>query len=281
MVEPIRLFTTCFFHHNCSFHVIDLKLDEQSKLELSESGVMLIIIGLSKPIYSSTWHAVTRKVSGTVSVDSGSYAVFVAKSFSIRQILKRGYHLALPSTELELTLSIADLPGSNEMYKVPDKSLQELREKVLGSPMGMAHSGHEVVTLNWPGMGRIQHPTRGDKCQHAQCFDLEEVLEACFSKYDGQLPVDCNTLYCPVCGNMIDIHSLKIDGFFLSLLDKYASDGCVIMDGIDHALTKEDEAIQWKISPPGIGRLLGLLVKTVSVNICMVLSSLEYVYRIM
>jgi len=66
------------------------------------------------------------------------------------------------------------------------------------------------VSLRCPlGYCRIEHPARGQRCEHLQCFDVRFYLQFCHQQ---------RLWHCPVCNGPIPFHELIIDEYFNSIL---------------------------------------------------------------
>ncbi|KAH7725073.1 Pias4 protein [Aphelenchoides avenae] len=85
---------------------------------------------------------------------------------------------------------------------------------------------HVKVSLKYPSSGpRIEVPARSVNCKHLQCFDLATYLrERDRKELVGDSLTDKCSVYwnCPICSEPAELHQLRVDGYFKSILKAYA-----------------------------------------------------------
>ena len=65
-----------------------------------------------------------------------------------------------------------------------------------------------------PGAKRMVLPVRADTCDHSNCFDGLTFFKQFSTCLKSPEPL------CPICGEKIDLDSIRIDDFFAEVLTK-------------------------------------------------------------
>eukprot|EP00658_Telonema_sp_P-2_P062883 TRINITY_DN5154_c0_g1_i1.p1 TRINITY_DN5154_c0_g1~~TRINITY_DN5154_c0_g1_i1.p1 ORF type:complete len:336 (+),score=46.79 TRINITY_DN5154_c0_g1_i1:234-1241(+) len=121
------------------------------------------------------------------------------------------------STCKQLTTKIS------QQHTIPsDKCKQSIRDS-FGDDLEVAQTSQRISLRCILTRTRIRVPARGASCNHLQCFDLENVLNANMWLRDVK---------CPLCNQPLDLGNLIVDGYMADIIQELA-DKRLELDEVD------------------------------------------------